>query len=56
MNMQIELLIVNKWLDANKLALNIQKTEYMVFDQHPENELILVNNEILIYECKVKNT
>ena len=26
----------------------------MIFDQHPENELILVNDEILIYECKVK--
>ena len=54
MNMQIELLIVNKWLDANKLALNIEKTEYMVFDQHAENEFILVNDDILVYECKVK--
>jgi hypothetical protein len=54
-NMQIELLIANKWLDAYKLALNIEKTEYMVFDQHPENELILVNDEIFIYECKAEN-
>ena len=53
MNMQIELLIINKWLDANKLALNVEKTEYMVFDQHPETEFILVNEDILIYECKV---
>ena len=53
MNMQIELLIINKWLDLNKLSLNVEKTEYMVFDQNLENEFILVNDNILIYECKV---
>ena len=52
MNMQIELLIIKKWLEVNKLSLNIEKTEYMVFDQNLESELILVD-DILIYECKV---
>ena len=52
MNMQIELVTIKKWLEVNKLSLNIEKTEYMVFDQLEENELILVN-DILIYECKV---
>ena len=51
MNMQIELLIVKKWLDLNKLSLNIEKTQYLVFDNVSENEFILVN-DILIYECK----
>ena len=53
MNMQIELLIISKWLDVNKLSLNIEKTEYMVFDHNLEKEFILVNDNILIYECKV---
>jgi len=51
MNMQIELLIVKKWMDLNKLSLNIEKTQYMVFDGENESEFILVN-DILIYECK----
>lgn len=52
MNMQIELLIIRNWLQVNKLSLNVEKTEFMVFDQNSENELILVD-DILIYECKV---
>ena len=32
LNMKIELLTIFKWLNANKLSLNIEKTNFMVFD------------------------
>ena len=36
-NVNRELILVKKWLDANKLSLNIDKTNYIIFQSSPSN-------------------
>ena len=47
--MKIELITISKWLKANKLLLNADKSNFMVFDNVSENKCIdiagLVINE-----------
>ena len=53
--MKIELLTILKWLNANKLSLNIEKTNFMVFDNlELIGEItISLNNQIISFsECK----
>lgn len=55
LNIKIELLTVMKWLSANKLSLNIEKTNYMVFDNQQRLDEIVINvndMNITIKECK----
>ena len=56
-NMKIELLTIVKWLSANKLSFNADKTEFMIFDSvDSENEakidIELNDTTISIKECK----
>ena len=55
-NMKIELMTIIKWLSANKLSFNGDKTEFMMFDQvDREDEIVVEFNEssFSITECKV---
>ena len=40
------------WLKANKLSLNIAKTNYILF--HPKQKLIIVNNNFTLDNVSVK--
>ena len=54
-NMKIELLTIIKWLSANKLSFNADKTEFMIFDASDDIEKIVVEVngvEFTIKECK----
>ena len=56
-NMKIELLTIIKWLSANKLSFNADKTEFMIFDSadlNHEDQIVVELNEtsITINECK----
>ena len=54
-NLKIEIINVKKWLDVNKLSLNLDKdkTKFMVFDNVLESDKIITDN-IVIEECKAK--
>jgi hypothetical protein len=41
-NIKQELKLVNKWLKANKLSLNNEKTKLMILDSKPDLDAILV--------------
>ena len=50
--MNLELIKLNIWLQANKLTLNTTKTHYMVFDRgkkQPGNILLTLNNKSIGY-------
>ena len=50
--MNLELIKLNIWLQANKLTLNTTKTHYMVFDRgkkQSENNLLTLNNKSIGY-------
>ena len=50
--MNLELIKLNIWLQANKLTLNTTKTHYMVFDRGRKqsgNNLLTLNNESIGY-------
>ena len=54
-NMKIELLTIIKWLSANKLSFNVDKTEFMIFDAQDQVDRIdieLLNTSFCIKECK----
>ena len=56
-NMKIELLTIIKWLSANKLSFNAEKTEFMIFDSAEldhEDEIVVEFNDtsMSIKECK----
>ena len=54
-NMKIELLTIIKWLSANKLSFNGDKTEFMLFDSSDQTDQIVIelhNTSIMIKECK----
>ena len=56
-NMKIELLTIIKWLSANKLSFNADKTEFMIFDSadldHEDQIAVELNDTIItIKECK----
>jgi hypothetical protein len=54
-NMKIELLTIVKWLSANKLSFNANKTEFIIFDALDNSEEIVIeanNVRIVIKECK----
>ena len=41
-NIKQELKLVNRWLQANKLSLNNEKTKFMILDSKPDLDAILV--------------
>ena len=50
--MNLELIKLNIWLQANKLTLNTTKTHYMVFDRGKKqsgNNLLTLNNKSIGY-------
>ena len=47
-----ELMKIMDWLKANKLSLNIAKTNYILF--HPQQKCIIVNNNITLNNVSVK--
>ena len=56
-NMKIELITIIKWLSANKLSFNANKTEFMIFDSadldHEDQITVKLNDTtITIKECK----
>ena len=55
-NIKLELKLVYRWLQANKLSLNNGKTKLMVFDSKPDLDAVLVeindNLTLVICECK----
>ena len=54
--MKIELLTIIKWLSANRLSFNADKTEFMIFDTlDQEDQVVIELNDIRISikECKV---
>ena len=50
--MNRELIQVKKWLDANKLSLNIDKTNYVIF--HSSSVDILCHSTIKIGKKRIK--
>ena len=54
-NIRFELLNIKKWLDLNKLALNVDKTNFIVFDSCEYLDCIYLgtNQESQINECRV---
>ena len=55
LNVRIEMLTITKWLEVNKLALNIDKTQYIIFDNLDYNDRIYLDTESRMYidESKV---
>jgi hypothetical protein len=56
LNIRIELLNIQKWLDLNKLSLNVAKTNFIVFDNLDYNDRIYLESNgsnSFIDECKV---
>ena len=55
-NIKQELKLVNRWLQANKLSLNNEKTKFMILDSKPDLDAILVEIRgdltLVICECK----
>ena len=53
--LKIEITIIKKWLNINKLALNLDKdkTKFMVFDNALECDKIEIDG-MIIEECKIK--
>ena len=55
-NVQIEVKSIFRWLQANKLALNNDKTKFLIFDSKPNLDAILVEVKddltLVICECK----
>ena len=49
---RLELVTVMKWLQANKLALNTDKTNFMVFDSSKNVDNITLENGATIHEVK----
>ena len=52
LSMKIEMMTVIKWLDVNKLSLNIDKTQFIVFDHEEYRDFIDLGNGMTISECK----
>lgn len=50
-NMKFEMITIMKWLNVNKLSLNSNKTEYMIFDSTDCSVEIDIGN-LSITECK----
>ncbi len=50
--MKVEMENILIWLKVNKLALNANKTEFMIFDKN-ENSFEINISEFSISECKV---
>ena len=45
--MKIELLTIIKWLSANRLSFNADKTEFMIFDTlDQEDQVVIELNDI----------
>lgn len=40
---------IKKWLDCNKLSLNLEKTEYVDFS--PNNLLKMRNCDLMVHKC-----
>ena len=54
--MKIEIINIRKWLDLNKLSLNVAKTQFLVFDTLEDSDCIKIeigDETIGIDECKV---
>ncbi|HBI39884.1 MAG TPA: hypothetical protein DDY16_02905 [Tenacibaculum sp.] len=56
-NINLELKLVNRWLQANKLSLNNEKTKFIIFDSKPDNDVLLVemSDQITLAICECKS-
>ena len=52
LSIKIEMLTIIKWLSANKLSLNVDKTKLLIFDNAKFSVKIKLNNNYAIKECK----
>ena len=52
LSIKIEMLTIIKWLSANKLSLNVDKTKLLIFDNANFSVKIKLNNNYAIKECK----
>ena len=56
-NVKLEIQSIFKWLQANKLALNNDKTKLLIFDTNPNLDAVLVNvrNDLTLVICECKS-
>ena len=52
LSIKIEMLTIIKWLSANKLSLNVDKTKLLILDNAKFSVKIKLNNNYAIKECK----
>ena len=57
LNIKQEMISVFAWLQANGLALNNQKTRFIVFDSNPVEDALLVpvRNDLTLVICECKS-
>ena len=55
-NINMELSLVNDWLLANKLSLNISKTKYMIFHYPQMSEANIPKLDIVINNTTIQRT
>ena len=55
-NVKLEIQSIYKWLQANKLALNNDKTKLLIFDTNPNLDAVLVDvrNDLTLVICECK--
>ena len=56
-NVKLEIQSIFKWLQANKLSLNNDKTKMLIFDSHPNQDAVLVDvrNDLTLVICECKS-
>ena len=52
LSIKIEMLTIIKWLSANKLSLNVDKTKLLILDNAKFSVKMKLNNNYAIKECK----
>ena len=51
-SIRIEMMTILKWLNVNKLSLNVDKTKILIFDNANFSVKIKLSNNYAIKECK----
>ena len=56
-NVEQEMESIYQWLQANGLALNHSKTKFIIFDSHPNNDVVFVpvKNDLTLVICECKS-
>jgi hypothetical protein len=57
LNVEQEMESIYQWLQANGLALNHSKTKFVIFDSHPDNDVVFVQvkNDLTLVICECKS-